>query len=288
MVPLGRHLGGWVVTRDWDESEHPRHPRGSGRDSGRFRHGGLSTVYRSVHAVDNEWARKLSQRISDQTGGGTWSLMTPAAYRGEWRREMLAELRRQGTPEPIATETLNDLESDAGLPEVIYRNGPHRVVVETDRDLPDGFLDMVSDLQRRYPGRGPSTTTLLDRRAMPNERGLTLFPSSIVFIRDDNLDGWDPQSREIAMPVARRASGASEQWRYILAHEWGHVITPADVLDNPRKSEEMYGANKRHFGEYGAHSAVEAIGEAFAEWYLTGGETTNPGARAYARWLGWE
>lgn len=276
------------MNRSWDESDHPRHPRGSGRDSGRFRQGGLSSVYRSVHAVDTGWAEKLSQRIDGQTGSGTtWSMMTPAAYRGEWYREMSAELRRQGTPQWQIAGVLAQLEADAPAPEMVYRNGPHRVVIETDRDLPDGFLDMVGDLQRRFPGRGPSTITLLDRRAMPNERGLTLFPSSIIFIRDDNLDGWDPRSREIAMPVAR-GPGAPEQWRYVLAHEWGHAITPSNVLDKPRKSERMHEANRRHFGEYGAHSAIEAIGESFAEWYLTNGKTGNPGARAYARWLGWE
>jgi len=87
------------------------------------------------------------------------------------------------------------------------------------------------------------------------------------------------------MPAAR----TTDPLVYTLTHEWGHALTPLDgiSLTGNRAMRRVWRNNDFAFGKYGRSSVHEGYAEAFAEWYLTRGLTTNAAAKAYAREFGW-
>jgi hypothetical protein len=87
--------------------------------------------------------------------------------------------------------------------------------------------------------------------------------------------------------------------RYTLYHEWGHLTDPVSLgtrgvgplhIDHAESQRQMQmwrepGPSGR--SGYGGKLPQEAYAEAWAEWHLTGGKTTNEWARRYADEFGW-
>ena len=86
------------------------------------------------------------------------------------------------------------------------------------------------------------------------------------------------------MPILQMFSLDTE-WRYTLAHEFGHAITPWNRM---RSITREWSAVGFYFSHYGQSDPAEGFAEAFAEFYLSEGKTINPAARAYAVDFGWE
>ena len=110
-----------------------------------------------------------------------------------------------------------------------------------------------------------------------------------IFV-NDNQDVWTEDAlvnfRAAAMPELANHSPRT----YVITHEYGHVR--AAVGDDPRAEVKRIGgaiANRGWMGmsTYGQTNQAESHAEAFAEWTLSGGKTTNQAARLYARDLRW-
>jgi hypothetical protein len=84
------------------------------------------------------------------------------------------------------------------------------------------------------------------------------------------------------MPVSHQVSLID----YVVAHEWGHAIAER-VPEKIGQRRDMAYFQRRHLSGYGNKEYDEAYAEAFAEWFLTRGQTTNEAAQAYAREFGW-
>jgi hypothetical protein len=126
-----------------------------------------------------------------------------------------------------------------------------------------------------------------DDREAGSTLGETLTGSATLSLSDalfpDHLGvGSFAGRRPGKMPSAADVTGL----RYVLTHEWGHVVTPKET-ERPalRAAFEVYG---EFLSEYGQTSEAEAYAEAFAEWVLTRGTTSNAGVQGYAKRFGWK
>lgn len=112
--------------------------------------------------------------------------------------------------------------------------------------------------------------------------------ANVITVNSDP-EVWSESAREqfgkIAMP--QMAAGYAQ---YLMAHEYGHVRMALGD-DNRREVARIGGAIVNNGGmdmsEYGLSNQAEAHAEAFAEWTMSGGQTTNRSARLYARDLRW-
>jgi SPP1 gp7 family putative phage head morphogenesis protein len=100
----------------------------------------------------------------------------------------------------------------------------------------------------------------------------------------------DPNHAGHFMPAA----GSSSRVSYVLAHEWGHALEPhgpedpvTGVTPGMIQLANLRREQRDALSGYGRSTAHEGYAEAFAEWWLTRGQTTNPAAQAYAREFGW-
>ena len=72
---------------------------------------------------------------------------------------------------------------------------------------------------------------------------------------------------------------------YFLNHEYGHIN---DVNSGDGSATKLWDAVKSELSPYGQTKPVEGYAEAFAEYTMTKGETTNVAAQTYATTLGWD
>lgn len=97
------------------------------------------------------------------------------------------------------------------------------------------------------------------------------------------LNEWNwsvPGNGDGAMPVA----ATTPPWLYTLVHEYGHA-SDTDLGGFGEMLEWMsLGAGLSVYGQTGP---AEGYAEAFAEWILTQGRTSNPAARGYAEAHHW-
>ena len=86
------------------------------------------------------------------------------------------------------------------------------------------------------------------------------------------------------------------QWKYTLSHEWGHHIDEgSSFFGQTTERENAIMRFKQQFKDvegvfisgYAKEKSAEFLAEMFAEWYLTGGKTTNPLIQAMAKEFGW-
>lgn len=84
------------------------------------------------------------------------------------------------------------------------------------------------------------------------------------------------------MPAAGRPDVT--ELRYHLAHEYGHSLAG----QHQHEHASIHGGQREHLSPYGQSDHREGYAEAFAEWWLSGGTTDNPGVRAYAERYGWK
>lgn len=89
------------------------------------------------------------------------------------------------------------------------------------------------------------------------------------------------------MPVGSTTNPIS----YVLAHEYGHTIDKHTSDATHPVHEHISPQSNTRFNQdlsrYGRTKRVESYAEAHAEWFLSGGKTTNPTVRAIAAAAGW-
>ena len=118
-------------------------------------------------------------------------------------------------------------------------------------------------------------------------------------------DHYPTQESEIeifAMETRALAAGAYPLWDgplmpsiktvppvvYIATHEYGHAHAASMTPEQRGRMGIMWSEHKAGLGSYGRFSQEEAYAEAFAEWHVTNGATTNADVRAYAQEFGWK
>lgn len=84
-----------------------------------------------------------------------------------------------------------------------------------------------------------------------------------------------------AMPSSTKV----DQPTYILHHEWGHATDKHSDSEVTKALEDFGGGG---LSEYGKSSPREAYAEAFAEWTLSKGATSNKAAKDYAERFKWK
>jgi hypothetical protein len=90
------------------------------------------------------------------------------------------------------------------------------------------------------------------------------------------------------MPVSKNVPSAL----YVLAHEWGHAFPEkGDARNTHVHKDAVKAGGMTRYGKEGGNGeeghASEGYAEAFAEWSLTDGQTTNEAAQEYARRFHW-
>ncbi len=112
--------------------------------------------------------------------------------------------------------------------------------------------------------------SLLPPLAESEEGGgiLRLHPRTFLA---SHVDHWMPASRKVSV------------LRYTLTHEWGHLrAAPAEQRRIVRTFCTLSFPELLSTSEYGAQDAYEFAAESYAEWVLTGGQTTNRATRRLA------
>jgi len=278
---------------DWDESEHPRHPRGTDQ-GGQFRLAAPTVSLITATTLEG-WVAKVNRRLA----GPVPPEWTPISQE-QYRAELHAELSRDMPPD-VVDMVLEDNVWPAG----IWRAGDHVVAIQSPHllHMAPFIFDQMNELQRRFPIAQPIRFAIVPEENLRGDRGVSVPGTGIFYISDDTFDEWpthtssgDPIPEGFTMPVGRSGPGQAEQWRYAMIHEWGHLIDPAARDHNlgvpsyeghQRVAQDMVEDWSEVLSRYGASAAEEGVAEAFAEWFLTRGQTTNEAAQAYAAWLGW-
>jgi hypothetical protein len=172
--------------------------------------------------------------------------------------------------------------------DVRFINGPHEVIFRgsLSPEKQQTFLSYVDHMQSKFPANrkmairvDPSTdfeygvggeTTLATGHMRINERVM-------------QQDFWP------GMPVSKEVPSAL----YVLAHEWGHAFPDkADARNTHVHSHAVAAGGMTKYGTHGGEGpeghASEGYAEAFAEWSLSEGKTTNAAAQEYARQFHWK
>lgn len=280
------------MARDWDESEHPRHPRGS-EEGGRFRLA-APMLHNIIATTMPGWVRKVSQRLAGGYVPREWEWIGT----GQYRRELFAELSRD-----IPADVVDEIFADYEWPAVVLRNGDHSVTFHS-REIAlqhgSAVLEHLDELQTRFPVGQKIRFAVVPEANLQGDRGSSLPGAGIFYISEETFDDWDrSHPNDYVMPVGRRGRRRVEQWRYAMTHEWGHLIDPAAISMNVEgvnaghplqdRAAQMWRDYLKHLSGYGRKDkrGLEATAEAFAEWFLSRGQTKNLAAIAYALLLGW-
>jgi hypothetical protein len=262
---------------------------------------------------------KLAERAKDVAQRGTVAGSTAGGYSpGGWSRsdsvpdrqakvdrlaERLAQARaaevaKKKAADPRLTEVVATPEAYAELARATaeelvphdvatYTNGPHRVqMVEA---MPEAsraqFLDTVDHMIQTYPG--PTVNlSVQDKDFAWAVGGDTQLGTGNIRL-NAQIFGYPGSdwAGEAHWGGGMPASGNVSISQYVLAHEWGHAVNDEPFGAAP--NYESAQARVAGMSDYGKSSPYEAYAEAFAEWSLTGGKTTNVAAQQYARDYGW-
>jgi hypothetical protein len=97
---------------------------------------------------------------------------------------------------------------------------------------------------------------------------------------------WSAKDRSYFMPSAADV----DRIAYTIAHEYGHTLEwhlPTENSPRMAANRVKMDGHSTAVSEYGMESEHEAFAEMFAEWYLTGGKSTNPAVVEFAKRFGW-
>lgn len=164
---------------------------------------------------------------------------------------------------------------------VTYVNGPYRVQSFV-KSVDEADLRKIATLADLLAEHGPLDRARIGVTAVaagdlgaigahiPGSGGdILLTPRAFAGVLADEAE---------KMPSAAKVS----LLQYVLAHEWGHALS--DAFD-PSALFALVGI--AGMSPYGQRNEREAFAEAWAEWFLTSGQTANPAAQAYADHFGW-
>lgn len=174
--------------------------------------------------------------------------------------------------------------------EVIYRNGPHEIIFAGQGTLSpekqQEFLGYVDHMQSKFP----ANRELAIRVAPSSEFGWdvggeTTISTGHIRINERVLT----QQIWPGMPVSKDVPSAL----YVLAHEWGHAFPDkADARNTHTHKHAVAAGGMTRYGTHGGDGpeghAAEGYAEAFAEWSLSNGKTTNKAAQEYALAFRWK
>lgn len=181
------------------------------------------------------------------------------------------------------------VEGDKEQDEVKYSNGPHRIRFSgefaRDREAQQQFLQDFDAMQQSYPtGHDMHISVAPPTQFETGVGGETTISTGSMFINEKYLAKnkvW------AGMPVSKNVSAA----QYILAHEWGHSLSTKDEADEAHTHDHAIDAGgMTHYGtsdHAGNRAPREGYAEAFAEWSLSKGKTSNPAALVYAKKFKW-
>jgi len=122
-----------------------------------------------------------------------------------------------------------------------------------------------------------SDTPLTNAGAITNNSG-----RGIVFGPGVDDEPWTDGFESFFMPSA----AGTTNLRYTLAHEYGHAIMYQN-LSHGANSRQRYATARDKLSPYAKSDHKEGYAEAFAEFYLSGGNTPNPTVQEYAKEFGW-
>ena len=298
------------MARDFDPDEHPRWPaKTPGSRGGEFRPAG------SV-ALDD------ATPPSDRHVRGQWRLEPVDAERIAAEADLRAHI---ATPEmeswrsSRSPEEIDDLvgqQLDLMFPPggmqwraetVVYRNGPHQIRVPAsmrDRVPVEEYAEVLDALVEAFP---PDSRRVVSFREAEERDNVTVMLSGDAAVRlastvvggqtmsftshilDPQHNGDDGLKASTHLPMRYKVSG--HIWS--LVHEYGHTIYPGEHHDTQpiwdagleAAQTDPTGTAMSEYGTFGGPH--EMFAEAFAEGFLSGGQTDHVYARIFARRFGW-
>lgn len=172
------------------------------------------------------------------------------------------------------------------IPKYYARNGNalYMEVQEVDPAQRKKILGKLDELYQKYPPAPDSPRTIIMVETLPPgtvAMGVKGRPVMMFDAKQARTAGADqaPGHFMESLGTGRRSDGTE----YAMAHEWGHVT---DQKDKAYRDEQLKRIGKDLSG-YGHSNGFEARAEAFADWDMTGGQSTNPSTQAYAKEEGW-
>lgn len=185
----------------------------------------------------------------------------------------------------LAVELLEETTSDS---DVLYRNGPHEVVFKggnLSAEQHQRFLSHFDTMQSKFPtGRKMAIRVEPSTQFGHGVGGETTLATGYMRINEKVMqqDFWP------GMPVSSGVPSAL----YVLAHEWGHAFPDKGAARDTHVHHDAVAAGgMSKYGTRGGANeeghAAEGYAEAFAEWSLTEGKTTNKAAQEYAKRFNW-
>lgn len=141
----------------------------------------------------------------------------------------------------------------------------------------------------------PYVTVTMDQPPIPGVAGLTRGPSHAkdypiqeseieIFAMNTRLVESGVFSGNVLMPSLKTVKPAV----YVATHEYGHAHANSLTNEDRRSLDIMWSKHRGGLSAYGRTMPEEAYAEAFAEWHVTNGSTTNADVRAYAEEYGWK
>jgi hypothetical protein len=168
----------------------------------------------------------------------------------------------------------------ADTSEIEFRNGPHtvRFTGNLSEEQRQTFLGNVDELQTKAPaGRNLHILVAPSSEFEFGVGGETTLATGYMRINEAvfKRDVWP------GMPVSSNVSPVM----YVLAHEWGHAFPSKE--DARDQTIHRHSISAGGMTRYGKTAPEESYAEAFAEWILTNGKTTNQAALEYAERFNW-
>jgi hypothetical protein len=273
----------------WSERDHPRD------DEGRFADRWVGRVSDAIAATRGLAVAEHPDDFQAEYVPGRWlvedrDLQLKDQERQVWQFIEGTDLRTKHSQAELEDMVREQAELVVPPnPGLKLRNGPHQIYWNADsaasRDDIAFIARRVDELQAQHPVEGNISISIVPQRNMVgvNEGkawGQTQRGTARIFLSEEIFRPGAQQEDPGFMP-SYKDRGVVD---YTLTHEWGHAH---DRHENS-ESIRQWGEGMEGISEYGIFSPREAYAEAFAEWALTGGKTTNESARHYARENGWK
>lgn len=181
----------------------------------------------------------------------------------------------------------------------IYANGPIQIQATHPRYLEDGLEQVVSVVERLQEANPVNSLDIrIGERGMPKGAYATAhLGGSLMNLSPTNL--LDPKTMNEIDPRGEAASGwfmpATASVTPIegsIAHEWGHLLDRSGSAkrDFFTQNEQLVKDNISRYGfKKGSDELnwTEAYPELYSEWFLTGGQTSNPAVQAAGKAFQW-
>jgi hypothetical protein len=246
-------------------------------------------------------AKKLLERL-----GGAKSAPPPKAKGGGWREESVEKLIAERVAQVAEQWRALDAQIGESQPDSYYLDAGRRTVAHelnadskiftdgtsrlvdkagtTDPAVLDAAMRQTEALVGSNPLPHGVTVTFVGKKlaggssaAITTDEGKSIMLAPEVDLRDP-----DPVFDGGFMPEKL----STKSVRYVITHEYGHALMFQH--GHGGKARRLYGEKVSGMSFYGESDYLEAYAEAFAEWALSGGKTTNVAARRYAEEFGWQ